>query len=95
MVRHRKKSRSHRSRKVPILATVGAAAYALNAYEGYKSGGTKGFVWNTVGVDASGNFSMTKFVMNVKAPAAGIIGSALASKFKLNRYISGIPVFKF
>jgi hypothetical protein len=95
MRRYRKKSRSRHTKKVPVLATVGSLAYGLNAYEGYKSGGTKGLVWNTVGVDASGKFSMQKFITNIAPPAVGIVGSMVASKMKVNRYISGIPWFKF
>jgi hypothetical protein len=46
-------------------------------------------------VDAGGKFSMPKLITNLAPPAVGIVGSMVASKFKVNRYISGIPWFKF
>lgn len=95
----RKKGSSRRSKKIPVLATAGVAVFALNAYNGYmgkagSQGGGKGIAWTTLGIDNGGNFQVKQFAENMLPLVAGIGGSALAAKFKMNRYISGIPLFK-
>jgi hypothetical protein len=92
--RYHKKHSGHKSRKIPLLATAGVAAYALNIYND-RGNGVNGFKWQALGIDNSGKFEGAKFIQVMTPPLIGILGSAAASKFKLNRYISGIPVFKF
>ena len=99
MARFRRKKSSRRSKKIPVLATAGVGVFALNAYSGYmgkagSQGGAKGIAWTTLGIDNSGKFVMSQFIENMAPLAVGIIGSAAASKFGLNRRISAIPVFK-
>lgn len=99
MARFKRKKSSHRSKKIPVLATAGVAVFALNAYSGYmgkagSQGGGKGIAWTTLGIDNAGKFQTAQFVENVMPLVAGIGGSALAAKFKLNRHISSIPMFK-
>jgi len=99
MRRYGKKRSSRRSKKIPVLATAGALVFGMNAYNGYmgkagSQGGAKGVAWTTVGIDNGGNFQMHQLIKNVAPVAIGVIGSAAASKFKLNRYLSGIPLFK-
>lgn len=92
MAKH--KTRRHARQKIPMLATAGIVAYAVNAYNGYKQAGVNGLSYNTIGV-SEGKFHLDQFGRNVMAPAAGIAGSMLAAKFGANRYISKIPFFKF
>lgn len=94
-----KKKRSRKGRKIPALATVGAVAFGLNAWDGWngKTGGgpgVKGLLWSTLGVDNSGKFQMAQFLKNVAPPVVGSLGSAAASKFGLNRYLAKVPMFK-
>jgi len=96
-----KKKRSGRrgSKKIPILATVGAGLFALEAYNGWqgKTGagtGINGLKWSTLGIDNKGKFQMAKLIQNLTPVAVGVGGSILASKVKANRYVS-IPMFKF
>ena len=89
----RRKRSGHKSRKIPLLATAGAAVFALHAYDGYKQSGANGFAYNTIGV-SQGTFHMDTFVANMMPLVAGVGGSMLASKTKANRYLAGIPMIK-
>ena len=94
-----KKSHSRRSKKIPILATAGAAAYGLNAYTQYNAAGggapgQKALIWNTIGIDSAGTFHMDKFLMNITPPVVGALGSMGASKLGLNRYLAKVPLVK-
>lgn len=95
MRRYRKKSRSRHAKKIPVLASVGVLAFGMNAYRGYQQDHAHGLQWNTIGVDANGKFSPSKFAQNIAPPVFGVLGSMAAGKFRMNRYISGIPWFKF
>jgi hypothetical protein len=93
MARRRGRKRGRSKHKIPILATAGAAVFALNAYGGYKRDGAQGVAWNTVGTDHSGRFDVNQFIVNVTPPVIGALGSMLAAKFGINRYIK-IPMVK-
>jgi hypothetical protein len=90
----RKKSHGHKSRKIPLLATVGVAAYGANIYNGYKAGQLPGATFAALGVNASGQFSMAQFGKSIAPVAVGVIGSMIASKTGVNRYLAKVPLFK-
>lgn len=90
----KKRSRSRGKSKLPLMATAGVVGYGLNAFKGYQQSGSAGVIWNTVGVDANGTFSMQKLIMNVTPLAAGIAGSMIASKVGANKYLAKVPMFR-
>jgi len=99
MMATKKKTRKHSKAKIPVLATAGAAAYGFRVYQGYagkldSQGGYKGLQWGALGINNAGKFQMSEFIEAVTPLAVGVGGSMLASKFKVNRYLSGIPLFK-
>jgi hypothetical protein len=89
----KKKHGSRKSKKIPLLASAGAAVYAYNIYND-RGNGVNGIRWQALGIDSSGVFRSEKLVQVMTPVAVGLIGSMAASKFKLNRYLSGIPMFK-
>ena len=93
--RRSKKRGGSRSKKIPVLATTGAAVFALKGVKAYQETGYNGLMWNTLGVDVAGKFHAAKFLENMAPPAIGAAGSMLAAKMKVNRYISGIPFLKW
>jgi len=94
MARRGRKRGGHRSEKIPVLATVGAVGYGMNVYAGYKRDGVRGMKWEAMGITNEGAVDMAKATQVLAVPVAGAVGSALAAKFKINRYFSGIPMFK-
>lgn len=89
----KKKRSGHRSKKIPVFATAGVAAYGLQAYKGYKAGGlTEAAAW-LIGTDASGKFHPDWLIRDVSPVLVGAVGSAAASKLGLNRYVK-VPIFK-
>lgn len=89
----RRKKYSRKSKKIPMLATAGIAAYALNIYND-RGNGMNGIRWQALGIENNGTFNSGKFVQVMTPPVVGVVGSALASKFKLNRYLSSVPFVK-
>jgi len=90
----KKKRSGRRNQKIPIAASLGAAAFAWNAYSGYKAQGVPGMVLNTIGVDAKGNFNSSYLKKGMVPLGIGVGISMLASKTGANRYISKIPFVK-
>lgn len=86
MARKHKRS-GHKSRKIPVLATAGVGAYALQAYRGYKSGGlTEAAAW-LIGTDSTGKFHAEWLIRDVTPVIVGAAGSMIASKSHINRYL--------
>ena len=95
MARRRyKKSRRSGKRKIPMLATAGAAIYGMNVIDGYMKEGIPLAKLRAMGIEYDGHFNMSRAISNFAPVLVGVVGSAAASKFRLNRYLSGIPVFK-
>lgn len=92
MARKHKKS-GHRSKKIPVLASAGIAAYGLQAYRGYKAGGlTEAAAW-MIGTDASGKFHAEWLLRDLSPVVVGAVGSMVAAKSGINRYVK-VPMFK-
>lgn len=94
----RKKRSGRREKKIPVLATAGAAIFAMRVYDGYRgAGGSKagvpGIAWTTIGMDNSGKIQGKKIVNNLAPLAIGIGGSMLASRMGANRYLK-LPFIK-
>jgi len=90
----KKKRSGRRNTKIPVAASLGAAAFAWNAYSGYKTQGVPGMVLNTIGVDSKGNFNSSYLKKSMIPLAVGVGVSMLASKTGANKYISKIPFLK-
>lgn len=90
----KKKRTSHKSKKIPVLATAGVAIFALNAIREYQANGPNGLAWAALGTEANGKFHTDKFLMNVAPIIVGVGGSMIASKTRMNRHLSAIPMFK-
>lgn len=94
------------AKKIPIIAATGVALFAMNAYANYASagGGTAGLnkaAYYSLGIESSSYYSgapggvdIKQTIKGVSPLIVGIGGSMLASKLKMNRYISSIPFFK-
>ena len=89
----KKRKRSSKSRKIPVLATAGMAAFGLQAYNGYKAGGVKEMMVWTIGTDSNGKFHPEWLVRNAMPIVAGAAGSMIATKAKINRYVR-VPFVK-
>ena len=90
----KRKRSGRKSKKIPALATAGLIAAGFQAYKGYQAGGVTEMAAWTVGTDSEGKFHPDWLLRNVMPIAAGALGSAVASKLKVNRYISSVPFFK-
>ncbi len=93
MAKRRGRRSGRRSRKIPILATVGALAYAGHVYSGYKQNGVDGIASFGLGY-TNGRFNLGDFVGAVAPVVVGTAASAGASKLGLNRYLAKVPLFK-
>lgn len=94
MARRTSKHSSHK-KKIPLLATAGVAGTALYVAEAYKNGGSKSAMHALTGMTTDGTFVMHDAIVTYTPAIVGVIGSAVASKLHINRYMSGVPVFKF
>ena len=92
--RYHKKHSSHK-KKIPLLATAGVVGTGIYIYNAYMSGGTAKMAHALTGTDASGKFYLQDALVTYTPAIIGVVGSAIASKTHINRYMSGIPVFKF
>jgi len=89
-----KKHRRRAKKKIPVFATAGVVASGLTIAQGYKDYGNQGLKWFATGIGEDGAFHFDRAVQTYMPVAVGIIGSAVAGKLKVNRYLSGIPIFK-
>jgi len=89
----RKKSRRASSKKIPILATMGVVASGMSIYQNVKDDHVNG-IRTSMGLDDIGGWHADWAFKTVGPVVLGSVGSALASRFKLNRYLSKVPIFK-
>lgn len=94
MARYRKKKSRSSKRKIPFAATGAAlaAGYQQIAYP-LMHDNIQGAVSNITLMEA-GKFNISRVQYFWGPVAAGVVISAAASKLGLNRYLSGIPIFK-
>lgn len=91
-----KKTR-HKARheKLPALATAGMGATGYSIYKTVQEKGPEYLGYAIFGYDSGDKKFHSKKIIETWAPAVmGIGGSALASRFGLNRYIKAIPFIK-
>ena len=89
----KKRKSASRSRKIPVMGTIGAVATGLTIYEGYKNAGTDGLRYTATGIGEDGKFHMDRALSTYAPVIAGSVGSAIAAKMKLNRFIK-LPFVK-
>jgi hypothetical protein len=92
--RYHKKHSSHK-KKIPILATAGVLGTGIYVYEAYKVGGPSTLMHALTGMNPNGSFVLHDAMVTYTPAIIGVLGSAIASKTHINRYMSGIPMFKF
>jgi hypothetical protein len=98
----KKKKGGHKSKKIPMAATAGAAIYGYGIYQGWlgKNGsgpgavpGIRGAQYAALGIDNNGQFHLMD---SIKAVAPVIVGagiSIMASKLGINRKLAKVPLF--
>jgi len=89
-----KKNKRRSKKKIPIFATAGALAAGMTIVQGYKDYGNEGLRYYATGVGNEGNFDSSRVVKTYMPVIVGVVGSAVASKLKVNRYLSTVPIFK-
>lgn len=102
-----RRSRKMPDKKIPIFATAGFAVYGYNAYQSgyaqasytpqqkfdYTLTNLTGVRVGTATAAGSGiEFDTALFINTWKAPALGTIGSVIARKARLNKYIAKVPL---
>ena len=103
MARRKGKRSRKAAKKIPIIAIAGASVGTIGAIQEAKANGAEQgmryFVMAYTGFDTKGDHAWNAGgvnLMNGAAPALiGAIGSKVASKVGLNRYLSAIPYLKF
>jgi len=88
----KKKGKSRRRQKIPILATAGMIIGMKNLWDAYKEGGTGRAMISLTGYDPNYGFNWRWATSSIPM-FLGAGGSMVAAKSGVNRYIK-VPVFK-
>ena len=94
----KKKHRSHHKKKIPVFATGGVIVQGLRIYSDYNAGPTgkkMSSVMTNMGIVAGKPFQPTTFLGYWSPVFIGVLTSATASKFGLNKYMAKVPVVNF
>lgn len=92
MARHRK-HRKGGKKKIPILATAGVVGTGMYIANAYQTGGTAKALHAMTGMSADGSFNLHDAMVTYTPVIVGVVGSAIASKSHVNRYMSRVPMF--
>jgi len=92
-------------KKLPLLATGGAAIFTYNCYKDFNQGSPSDIgklLWENFGVNHNGYagstvgpIKLTQMLKGLAPVIVGIGGSMAAAKLGANRYFSSIPFFKW
>lgn len=93
-----KKHHGHKKKKIPLFATGGALVQGMRVYGDYNAavaGKKTDTVLANMGIAKGKPFAPVTFLGYWSPALVGVVASAAASKFGLNKYMARVPIVNF